>query len=347
MPIGRGQRELIIGNRNTGKTSLAVDTILNQKGKGVYCIYVSIGQRQANVARLMRVLQEQGAMDYSVIVSADSSEAVLNQYLAPYVGCTIGEYFRSKGHDALIIYDDLSNHAVAYREMSLLMRRAPGREAYPGDVFYLHSRLLERAGKLVSGASLTALPMVQIQSDDITAYIPTNLISITDGQIFLDTQLFNAGVRPAVNVELSVSRVGGAAQTKAVKKMTRALRLELAQYHALLDFAQFGAELDPISQKRLERGKVAVELLKQPQFAPYSFMDEALMLFVLKHNYLDGIEIWDVRSFATQFADYTKSVHEPVYEQIRETEDISDELADRIGEIADEFKKVFKPTEQE
>ncbi len=347
VPIGRGQRELIIGNRNTGKTSLAVDTILNQKGKGVYCIYVSIGQRQANVARLMRVLQEQGAMDYSVIVSADSSEAVLNQYLAPYVGCTIGEYFRSKGHDALIIYDDLSNHAVAYREMSLLMRRAPGREAYPGDVFYLHSRLLERAGKLVSGASLTALPMVQIQSDDITAYIPTNLISITDGQIFLDTQLFNAGVRPAVNVELSVSRVGGAAQTKAVKKMTRALRLELAQYHALLDFAQFGAELDPISQKRLERGKVAVELLKQPQFAPYSFMDEALMLFVLKHNYLDGIEIWDVRSFATQFADYTKSVHEPVYEQIRETEDISDELADRIGEIADEFKKVFKPTEQE
>ena len=346
VPVGRGQRELIIGNRSTGKTALAVDTILNQKGKGVYCIYVSIGQRQANVARLMRVLQEQGAMEYTVIVTADSSEAVLNQYLAPYVGCTIGEYFRSKGKDALIIYDDLSNHAVAYREMSLLMRRAPGREAFPGDVFYLHSRLLERAGKLNTGASLTAFPMVQIQSDDITAYIPTNLISITDGQIFLDTQLFNAGVRPAVNVELSVSRVGGAAQTKAVKKMTRALRLELAQYHALLDFAQFGAELDPISQKRLERGKVVVELLKQPQFSQYSFIKEALMLFVLKADYLDEVALWDVRRFAVEFADYTKSVYPDVYKAIKDTQDISDEVLKTLKTIADEFKKIFKPIEE-
>ncbi len=347
VPIGRGQRELIIGNRSTGKTALAVDTILNQKGKGVFCIYVAIAQRQANVARLMRVLQEQGAMEYTVIITADSSEAVLNQYLAPYVGCTIGEYFRSKGQDALIIYDDLSNHAVAYREMSLLMRRAPGREAFPGDVFYLHSRLLERAGKLVDGSSLTALPIVQIQGDDITAYIPTNLISITDGQIFLDTKLFNAGVRPAVNVELSVSRVGSAAQTKAVKKMTRALRLELAQYHELLDFAQFGAELDPISQKRLERGKIVVELLKQPQFIGYSFMQEALMLFVLREKYLDKVSLWDVRRFAVEFTDYTKSVYSDIYQEIAETEDISDKLSDLLKKIADEFLKIFKPTEQE
>ena len=217
-PIGKGQRELIIGNRNTGKTSIVLDTILNQKGKNVYCVYVSIGQRQANLARFIRTLEENGALDYSVIISADASESALNQYLAPYVGCTIAEYFRNQGQDALIIYDDLTNHAIAYREMSLLLRRPPGREAYPGDVFFLHSRLLERAGKLTNGGSVTALPIVQIQSDDITAYIPTNLISITDGQIFLDTQLFNQGIRPAVNVELSVSRVGSAAQTKAIKK---------------------------------------------------------------------------------------------------------------------------------
>lgn len=346
VPIGRGQRELIIGNRNTGKTSLAVDTILNQKGKGVFCIYVSIGQRQANIARLMRTLQEQGSMEYTVVVSADSSEAVLNQYLAPYVGCTLGEYFRSKGHDALIVYDDLSNHAVAYREMSLLMRRAPGREAFPGDVFYLHSRLLERAGKLASGASLTALPMVQIQSDDITAYIPTNLISITDGQIFLDTQLFNAGVRPAVNIELSVSRVGGSAQTKAIRKMTRALRLELAQYHALLDFAQFGAELDPLSQKRLERGKIVIELIKQSQLVHYSFIDEALMLFVLRENYLDTVALWDVRRFAVEFTDYTQSVYPDIYKTIKDTQDISDEIVGRLKDVVSEFSKIFKPTKE-
>src|SRR3989339_1560806 len=266
VPIGRGQRELIVGNRSTGKTALALDTILHQKGKNVICVYVSIGQRQANLARIVRLLEENGALEYTVVVSADASTSALNRYLAPYVATTIGEYFREQAKDVLIIYDDLSNHATAYREISLLMRRPPGREAYPGDVFYLHSRLLERAGKLFKGGSLTALPIVQIQGDDITAYIPTNLISITDGQIFLDTKLFNAGVRPAVNVELSVSRVGGAAQTKAIKKMTRALRLELAQYNELLSFSQFGSELDATSQRRLARGAVVVELLKQPQF---------------------------------------------------------------------------------
>lgn len=346
VPIGKGQRELIIGNRNTGKTAIVVDTILHQRDKNVFCIYVSIGQRQANLARLVRTLQEKGALEYTVIVSADSSDTVLKQYLAPYVGCVIGEYFMDNGHDALIIYDDLSNHAISYREMSLLLRRAPGREAYPGDVFYLHSRLLERAGKLASGGSLTALPMVQIQSDDITAYIPTNLISITDGQIFLDTQLFNQGIRPAVNVELSVSRVGGAAQTKAIKKMTRALRLELAQYHELLDFAQFGTELDPIAQKKLHRGSIAVELLKQPQFVGYSFVDQVLMLFLLKENFLDTIALTQVLSYAQQFISYVKSIYPDIYATILTTTDISDQIQKSLLGIAQEFNKVFVPREE-
>jgi F-type H+-transporting ATPase subunit alpha len=344
VPIGRGQRELIIGNRNTGKTALVIDTILHQQGKNVVCIYVAIAQRQANIARLVRMLQENGALEYTVVVNAESGEAVLNQYLAPYVGCTIGEYFRDKGRDVLIVYDDLSNHAVAFREMSLLLRRAPGREAYPGDVFYLHSRLLERAGKLISGSSLTALPIVQIQSDDITAYIPTNLISITDGQIFLDTQLFNQGVRPAVNTELSVSRVGGAAQTKAVKKMTRALRLELAQYHELLDFAQFGTELDDIAKRRLARGERAIEILKQPQHVTYSFIDQTLILFLLRFDFLDPLKVSEVHPFVLQFVSYVKSVYfDEVYDVIAQTQDLSDDLIKKLMEIAKEFSKLFVP----
>jgi F-type H+/Na+-transporting ATPase subunit alpha len=346
VPIGKGQRELIIGNRNTGKTSIVLDTILNQKGKNVYCIYVSIGQRQANLARIIATLEENDALGYSVIVSADASESSLNQYLAPYVGCTIAEYFRDKGHDALIIYDDLSNHAIAYREMSLLLRRPPGREAYPGDVFFLHSRLLERAGKLTNGGSVTALPIVQIQGDDITAYIPTNLISITDGQIFLDTQLFNQGVRPAVNIELSVSRVGSAAQTKAVKRVTKSLRLEIAQYNELLDFSQFGTELDIVSQKRLARGALAQEILKQPQFKHYTFVDETLILFLLKENFLQDITPKEVQEFVTQFISYMQSVYSDLYNEILESKDLSESSSKILFDAAQEFKKIYVPSEE-
>ncbi len=341
VPVGKGQRELIIGNRNTGKTAFALDTILNQKGKSVYCVYVSIGQRQAALARIVQMLEEKGALEYTVIVSAEASDPVLDQYLAPYVGCAIAEYFRDKGQDSLIVYDDLTNHAVAYREMSLLLRRPPGREAYPGDVFYLHSRLLERAGKLLNGGSLTAFPIVQVQRDDISAYIPTNLISITDGQIVLDTKLFNEGIRPAVNVELSVSRVGGAAQTKAIKQVTRALRLELAQYHDLLSFAQFGAELDEISQKRLKRGAIAIELLKQPVHELYSMTGEALILFLFKENFLEDIQLEQVRRFAIRFASYVKSVYSDVYQELERTQEINDAIRSKLLEVATEFKKVF------
>lgn len=342
VPIGKGQRELLIGNRNTGKTAIAIDTIIHQKGKNVTCVYVSIGQRQANLARIARLFEEQGALEYTCIVSADASEPALNKYLAPFVGCTIAEYFRDRGEDVLIVYDDLSNHAIAYREMSLLMRRAPGREAYPGDVFYLHSRLLERAGKLASGGSLTALPMVQIQSDDITAYIPTNLISITDGQIFLDTKLFNNGIRPAVNVELSVSRVGGAAQTKAMKQVTRALRLELAQYNELIGFSQFGTELDIISQQRLARGARVIELLKQKQYVRLSFVDQVLMLFLLRENALDTISVHEVNAFAQQFVSYVKSVYSPLYDTILRDKEFSDDAFKQLHTIVQEFKLVFK-----
>ena len=341
VPIGKGQRELIIGNRSTGKTSLALDAIINQKDKGVFCVYVAIGQRQANIARIAHLLQEHGALEYSVIVTADASEPAINRYIAPYAGCTIAEYFRDKGQDALIVYDDLSNHATAYREMSLLMRRSPGREAYPGDVFYLHSRLLERAGKLAKGGTLTALPIVQIQADDLAAYIPTNLISITDGQIFLDTKLFNRGIRPAVNVALSVSRVGGAAQTKAVKEMTRALRLELAQFNELAAFAQFGTELDIVSQKRLARGNVIVNLLKQPQLVTYSLVDQALMFFLLKENVLDKVPLDQVHTMAAQFASYVKSVYPAIYDTIKETTEMSNEVITQLRQIAAEFSKIF------
>ena len=340
VPIGKGQRELIIGNRNTGKSALAIDTILHQKGKNVFCIYVCIGQRQSTIARLANTLEQKGALEYTVIVAADASEAALNRYLAPYVGCSIGEYFMHKGYDALIVYDDLSEHAIAYREMSLLMRRPPGREAYPGDVFYLHSRLLERAGKLKKGGSLTALPIVQIQSDDMTAYIPTNLISITDGQIFLDTKLFNNGIRPAVNIELSVSRVGRAAQTKAMKKMTGSLKLELAQYNELKDFSQFGTELDLISQHRIKRGERVIELLKQRQYATYSFVDSVLMLFLLKEGFLDSLEKKEIYNFTSQFISYTKSVYTVVYDRILQSQDITDTDYAEVLAIAREFSKI-------
>lgn len=345
VPIGKGQRELIIGNRGTGKTALALDTILNQKGKDVICIFVSIGQRQANLARNMRLLVENGALEYTVIVSADSSDSVLCQYLAPYVGCTIGEYYRSQGKDALIIYDDLSNHAIAYREMSLLLRRPPGREAYPGDVFYLHSRLLERAGKIKDGGSLTALPIIQIQADDITSYIPTNLISITDGQIFLDDQMFKSGIRPAVNIGLSVSRVGGAAQTPAVKKMAKTLGLELAQYRELLDFSQFGTELDDDAQNRINQGKRAIEVLKQPQYITYSFIQEALMLFILDGDLLDNVETGQIHIFVTQFVSYVESVYPKLYRSILESKDISDEKEQELHTAAREFGSLFVPSE--
>ena len=341
IPIGKGQRELIIGNRSTGKTSIAIDTIIHQKNKNVYCIYVSIGQRQSNLAKIVRTLEENGALQYCIIISAEAGETALDKYLAPYVGCTIAEFLRDKGHDVLIIYDDLSNHAIAYREMSLIMRRSPGREAYPGDVFYLHSRLLERAGRLAKGGSITALPIVQIQSDDITAYIPTNLISITDGQIFLDTKLFNLGIRPAVNVELSVSRVGGSAQTQAIKKMSRSLRLELAQYHELIGFSQFGTELDIISQKKLARGSIAYELLKQKQFITYSFVDQSLILFLLRYNFLDNLKLTEVNSFAIQFNSYVKSVYHELYNQIYETKNITDEDINKLSSIAKEFSILF------
>jgi F-type H+/Na+-transporting ATPase subunit alpha len=341
VPIGKGQRELLIGNRGTGKTSLALETIMHQRDKGVYCIYVSIGQRQANVVRIASLLQQQQAFDYTIIVSADASEPAINRYLAPYVGCTMGEYFRDRGQDALIIYDDLSNHAVAYREMSLLMRRPPGREAYPGDIFYLHSRLLERAGKVIKGGTLTALPIVQIQADDITAYIPTNLISITDGQVFLDTKLFNIGVRPAVNVELSVSRVGGAAQTKAIKQMTGALRLELAQYHDLAAFAQFGTELDVISQKKLARGAVIVSLLKQEPLETYTFVDATLMFFLLKKDYLDTVPLSRVHEMAAQYASYVHSVYPEWYQAIAQMQEVAPGMIVDLKQAANEFVKIF------
>lgn len=337
VPIGKGQRELIVGNRNTGKTAIALQTIVHQKGKNVICLYVSIGQRQANLARIVDQLERHGAREYTVIVSADSSDAVLNQYLAPYSATTIAEYFRDQGNDVLIVYDDLSNHAVAYRAMSLLLRRPPGREAYPGDVFYLHSRLLERSGKLAKGGSITALPLVTVQEDDITAYIPTNLISITDGQLILDTQLFNSGIKPALNVGLSVSRVGGAAQTKAIKRVTGALRLELAQYHELLDFSQFGAELDAVSQKKLSRGALIVELLKQEEFVGYSFVDQVIILFLLKDNLLDAIDLRSVATYVRRFVSYVKNVYPAVYTKIATTGEFVDADAQQIRSVIHDF----------
>lgn len=347
IPIGKGQRELIIGNRSTGKTTLVLDAIIHQKEKNVICIYVSIGHKQAHTARIIHELGAAGALEYTIIVDADAQSSAIEQYLAPYTGCSIGEYFMMNGQDALIIYDDLSNHAIAYRELSLLLRRPPGREAYPGDIFYIHSRLLERSGKVherLGGGSLTAIPVIQTLGDDISAYIPTNLISITDGQIFLDTHMFNSGIKPAINIGLSVSRVGSAAQTKAIKKVSGSLKLELAQYQELLAFEQFGSELDKTSQKALERGKRAVEILKQPEHETYSFIDQSIFLFLLKENMLDKLKIQDVKRFVVSCASYIKNVYPNTYASIADSGALSDEDAQEIRKAAQEYSIVFNPT---
>lgn len=343
-PIGRGQRELFIGDRGTGKTSLTVDTILHQKNQNVICIYVSIGHKQSNTARLNYLLEKNDAMNYTIVVEANAKETPLYQFLAPYAGCAIGEYFMNQGKDVLIIYDDLSKHAIAYRELSLLLKRPPGREAYPGDIFYIHSRLLERAGKLSAangGGSLTALPIIQTQEDDISGYIPTNLISITDGQIILDTGLFNSGIRPAVNIGLSVSRVGKVAQTKAMREVSGSLKLELAQYYELLAFSQFGSELDKASQKALARGRRAIEILKQPEHKTYSFVDQVIFLFLLKENFLDKIDLVSVRDFAVQFASYFQGAYTEIYSEILKNKELSQYSVAQLKKAADEFSILF------
>lgn len=340
IPIGKGQRELFIGNRSTGKTSLVLDIILHQRGKNVICVYVAIGNKQANVARLIHQLEQRNALDYTIIVDASAKETALNQFLSPYVGCTIGEYFMKQGKDVLIVYDDLTGHAIAYRELSLLLQRPPGREAYPGDIFYVHSRLLERAGRLNEshgGGSLTALPIIQTQGDDISSYIPTNLISITDGQIFFDTTLFNQGTRPAVNIGLSISRVGGAAQTKARKKVCSNLRLELAQYNELLAFAQFGTELDKVSKKALDRGKRAIALFKQEERETHEATDQVIFLFLLKEDYLDKLRIEDIKSFSTTCASYIKGAYAELYQELSTKKDFVEDSVPMLKKAIDEF----------
>lgn len=350
IPVGKGQRELLIGNRSTGKSTIALDTIIHQKDKDVICIYVAIGHKQSNTAKIIHLLEQHDAMSYTVVIDASAKTTALEQFLAPYAGCTIGEYFMDKGKDVLIIYDDLSNHAIAYRELSLLLRRPPGREAYPGDIFYIHSRLLERAGKLSDdngGGSLTALPVIETQSDDISAYIATNLISITDGQIFFDTNLFNNGIRPAINIGLSVSRVGGAAQTKAMKKVAGSLKLELAQYESLAAFIQFGSELDATSQRAIDRGKRAIQLLKQDLHVTYSMAEEIIFLFLLKENYYDRLDLSQIGIFARQFASYLQEMYPSVHKKVAEEDDLSEEVSASIKRAADEFIMIFiKPADQ-
>lgn len=344
IPIGRGQRELIIGDRQTGKTAIAIDTIINQKGKDVICIYVAIGQKQSTVANIVNTLTEMGAMDYSIIVEATASQSAPLQYIAPYAGCTIGEYFMNKGKDVLIIYDDLSKHAVAYRTMSLLLRRAPGREAYPGDVFYIHSRLLERAAKLSEengGGSLTALPIIETLAGDVSAYIPTNVISITDGQIFLESELFYAGQRPAVNAGISVSRVGGNAQIKAMKQVSGTLRLELAQYRELASFAQFGSDLDKDTQSRLEKGKRVVEVLKQDQYSPMDVEKQIMILYAVVNNFLTDIEVSAIKSFEREFLEYMDTHHREIGKSIMEQKSLTDEIKASLDQAIVEFKKTF------
>lgn len=344
VPIGKGQRELIIGDRQTGKTAIAVDTILNQKGKDVICIYVAIGQKQSTVAHIVNTLEEMGALDYSIIVAGTASESAPLQYLAPYAGCSMGEYFMHKGKDVLIIYDDLSKHAVAYRTMSLLLRRPPGREAYPGDVFYIHSRLLERAAKLSKehgGGSLTALPIIETLAGDVTAYIPTNVISITDGQIFLESELFNTGQRPAVNAGISVSRVGGNAQIKAMKQVSGTLRLELAQYTELAAFAQFGSDLDSDSKRRLEKGKRILEVLKQEQYKPMDVEKQIVILYATLNDFLSDIRVKDIRRFEDEFLEFMDTHHRDVLKQIINEKQLSDNLKENIEKCIIEFKKEF------
>lgn len=344
VPIGRGQRELIIGDRQTGKTTVAIDTIINQKGQDVICIYVAIGQKQSTVAQVVKKLEEYGAMDYTIVVAASASDPAALQYLAPYAGVTMGEYFRDNSRHALIIYDDLSKHAVAYREMSLILRRPPGREAYPGDVFYLHSRLLERASKLsdkLGAGSLTALPIIETQAGDVSAYIPTNVISITDGQIFLESDLFNSGVRPAINVGLSVSRVGGAAQIKAIKKVSGTLRLELAQYRELQAFAQFASDLDESSRKQLERGQRMVEVLKQPPYSPLPVENQVVLIYAGSHGYLDDIPASAVGKFEAELYPYLEAKYPSIFEQIRSKKVVEKDVEDALEKALAEFKATF------
>ena len=344
IPIGRGQRELIIGDRQTGKTAICVDTIINQKGAGVYCIYVAIGQKVSTVARIVRILEEAGAMEYTTIVTASASDSSPMQYIAPYAGCAIGEEWMEEGKDVLVIYDDLSKHAVAYRALSLLLRRPPGREAYPGDVFYLHSRLLERAAKLNDergGGSLTALPVIETQAGDISAYIPTNVISITDGQIYLETELFNNGIRPAINPGFSVSRVGGAAQIPAMKKISGPMRIELAQYRELASFAQFGSDLSKDTLDRLRHGERIVEILKQPQYEPLSVEQQVEVLFLLTNRYYSKINVEHVQRATKEFLGFVEEQYADVPREIRETQVISDETNEKLKTAADEFFKNF------
>ncbi len=352
IPIGRGQRELIIGDRQTGKTAIAVDTILNQReinaageeSEKLYCIYVAIGQKRSSVAQIVKTLEDNGAMDYSIVVASTASEPAPLQYLAPFAGCTFGEYFRDNGMHSLIIYDDLSKQAVAYRQMSLLLRRPPGREAYPGDVFYLHSRLLERAAKLNEdngGGSLTALPIVETQANDVSAYIPTNVISITDGQIFLETDLFYQGIRPALNVGISVSRVGSAAQIKAMKQVAGAIKGELAQYREMAAFAQFGSELDAATQQLLNRGERLTELLKQDQFSPLPVEEQVVVIFAGVNGYLDKIETNDVGRFEEELLRTFRSSHADVLTTIRSEKALSDETAAQVKDVVENFSKVF------
>ncbi|EKL1639581.1 F0F1 ATP synthase subunit alpha [Campylobacter jejuni] len=341
VPIGRGQRELIIGDRQTGKTTVAVDTIISQRGQGVICIYVAIGQKQSTVAQVVKRLEEHGAMEYTIVVNAGASDPAALQYLAPYTGVTMGEFFRDNAKHALIVYDDLSKHAVAYREMSLILRRPPGREAYPGDVFYLHSRLLERASKLndeLGAGSLTALPIIETQAGDVSAYIPTNVISITDGQIFLETDLFNSGIRPAINVGLSVSRVGGAAQIKATKQVSGTLRLDLAQYRELQAFAQFASDLDEASRKQLERGQRMVELLKQPPYSPLSVEKQVVLIFAGTKGFLDDIAVSRIKEFEDGIYPFIEAKHPDIFEQIRSKKALDFDLEEKLAKAINEFK---------
>ncbi|EAC1600108.1 F0F1 ATP synthase subunit alpha [Campylobacter jejuni] len=341
VPIGRGQRELIIGDRQTGKTTVAVDTIISQRGQGVICIYVAIGQKQSTVAQVVKRLEEHGAMEYTIVVNAGASDPAALQYLAPYTGVTMGEFFRDNAKHALIVYDDLSKHAVAYREMSLILRRPPGREAYPGNVFYLHSRLLERASKLndeLGAGSLTALPIIETQAGDVSAYIPTNVISITDGQIFLETDLFNSGIRPAINVGLSVSRVGGAAQIKATKQVSGTLRLDLAQYRELQAFAQFASDLDEASRKQLERGQRMVELLKQPPYSPLSVEKQVVLIFAGTKGFLDDIAVSRIKEFEDGIYPFIEAKHPDIFEQIRSKKALDSDLEEKLAKAINEFK---------
>ena len=341
IPIGRGQRELIIGDRQTGKTSIAVDTILNQKGKDVVCIYVAIGQKASTVAKLVNTLTKNGAMDYSIVLSSTASESASLQYIAPYAGTALAEYFMYKGKDVLIVYDDLSKHAVAYRALSLLLERSPGREAYPGDVFYLHSRLLERSSKLndeLGGGSITALPIIETQAGDVSAYIPTNVISITDGQIFLESDLFNSGMRPAVNVGLSVSRVGGAAQTKAMKKASGTIRIDLAQYREMEVFTQFSSDLDDMTKEQLQYGKGLMELLKQPLCHPMSLADQVITLVAANKRLLLDVDIKQMKEFQGRLLDFFKIEHKDVVDAINEKKVLDDGITEKIVEAVKEFK---------